>query len=86
MEEKNVFEEVTQEETTQDYSKRSIEELELSVRPLNCLKRHGVFFIDQLINMTEDEMLKVKNLGKKSLEEVLEKLELAGLSLRKKED
>ncbi|MGI6136452.1 MAG: DNA-directed RNA polymerase subunit alpha [Christensenellales bacterium] len=86
MEEKNVFEEVTQEEAAQDYSKRSIEELELSVRPLNCLKRHGVFYIEQLINMTEDEMLKVKNLGKKSLEEVLEKLELTGLSLRKKED
>lgn len=86
MSEKAIFEENDEEPAAKNFTKSSIEELELSVRPLNCLKRHGIFYIHELINMTEEEMLKVKNLGKKSLEEVLEKLDMLGMSLRSKED
>ena len=52
----------------------SIEELELSVRSFNCLKRAGISTVEDLTNKTEDEMMKVRNLGKKSLDEVTEKL------------
>jgi DNA-directed RNA polymerase subunit alpha len=64
----------------------SIEELDLSVRPLNCLKRAGIFTVEDLTKRTEDEMLKVRNLGRKSLDEVMEKLEQMGLSLAVKEE
>lgn len=64
----------------------SIEELELSVRPLNCLKRAGIFTVEDLIKKSEDDMLKVRNLGRKSLDEVIKKLESMGLSLASKED
>jgi DNA-directed RNA polymerase subunit alpha len=64
----------------------SIEELELSVRPLNCLKRAGIFTVDDLIKKSEDDMLKVRNLGRKSLDEVIKKLESMGLALASKED
>ncbi len=64
----------------------SIEELELSVRPLNCLKRAGVFTVEDLVKKSEDDMLKVKNLGRKSLDEVIRKLESMGLSLSNKDD
>lgn len=73
-------------QTKTDFDKKSIEELELSVRPLNCLKRAGIFTIEDLLKNTEEDMLKVKNLGKKSLEEVIEKLNAMGLSLKTKED
>lgn len=65
---------------------KSIEELDLSVRPLNCLKRAGIYTVDDLIKKTEEDMLKVRNLGRKSLDEVIRKLEGLGLSLASKED
>ncbi len=63
-----------------------IEELDLSVRSYNCLKRAGVNTIGELTAKTDEEMIKVRNLGKKSLEEVKQKLAQFGLSLRKSED
>lgn len=64
----------------------SIEELDLSVRPLNCLKRAGIYTVEDLVKRTEEEMLKVRNLGKKSLDEVIKKLESMNLSLRTKDE
>lgn len=61
----------------------TIEELELSVRAYNCLKRAGINTVEDLVNKTEEEMMKVRNLGKKSLEEVIQKLESLGLGLKK---
>lgn len=61
-----------------------IEELELSVRPYNCLKRASIHTIGDLVQHTEEEIANVKNFGRKSLEEVVEKLAAVGLSLRKK--
>ncbi len=61
-----------------------IEELDLSVRPYNCLKRANIHTIGDLIQRTEEEIMSVKNFGKKSLDEVVEKLARLGLSLRKK--
>ena len=63
-----------------------IDELELSVRSYNCLKRAGINTVGELVNKTPDEMMKVRNLGRKSLEEVLAKLKELGLSLRESED
>ena len=60
----------------------NIEELDLSVRSYNCLKRAGVNTVEDLVCKSEDEMMKVRNLGKKSLEEVLQKLESMGLNLK----
>ena len=60
----------------------SIDELELSVRSFNCLKRAGIITVQELANKTPDDMMKVRNLGRKSLEEVLAKLDELGLSLR----
>ncbi len=62
-----------------------IEELDLSVRSYNCLKRAGINTVAELCGKTEDEMMKVRNLGRKSLEEVLEKLSALGLSLREED-
>ena len=59
----------------------SIDELELSVRSYNCLKRAGINTVAELCNRTSDDMMKVRNLGRKSLEEVLAKLKELGLSL-----
>ena len=59
----------------------TIEELDLSVRSFNCLKRANINTVEDLISKTEDEMIKVRNLGRKSLEEVVNKLALMGLSL-----
>ncbi len=59
----------------------TIEELDLSVRSYNCLKRAGINTVEDLTNKTEDDMMKVRNLGRKSLEEVVQKLEAMGLSL-----
>lgn len=64
----------------------TIEELDLSVRSFNCLKRAGINSVEDLISKTEDDMMKVRNLGRKSLEEVLNKLNAMGLSLTKEED
>lgn len=64
----------------------SIEELELSVRPLNCLKRAGIFTVEDLVKRSEEDMLKVRNLGRKSLDEVIKKLESFGLGLYNKDE
>lgn len=64
----------------------TIEEMDLSVRSFNCLKRANIHKLEDLINKTEDDMLKVRNLGKKSLDEVIFKLESLGLKLKDKED
>ncbi len=64
----------------------TIEELDLSVRSFNCLKRADIHTVEDLINKTEDEMIKVRNLGKKSLEEVHQKLASLNLSFKKSED
>jgi len=61
----------------------TIEELDLSVRSYNCLKRAGINTVQELANKTEEDMMKVRNLGRKSLEEVKAKLEDLGLGLRK---
>lgn len=60
----------------------NIDELELSVRSYNCLKRAGINTVQELINKTPEDMMKVRNLGRKSLEEVLAKLKELGLGLR----
>ena len=59
----------------------NIDELELSVRSFNCLKRAGINTVEELTNRTPEDMMKVRNLGRKSLEEVLAKLKELGLSL-----
>ena len=64
----------------------TIEELDLSVRSYNCLKRANINNVDDLTNKTEEEMMKVRNLGRKSLDEVLGKLQELGLSLKKSEE
>ncbi len=64
----------------------TIEELDLSVRAFNCLKRAGVNSVGDLINKSPDEMMKVRNLGKKSLEEVISKLEALGFNLSTPEE
>ncbi len=64
----------------------TIEELDLSVRSYNCLKRAGINTVEDLTNRTEEDMMKVRNLGRKSLEEVLQKLHALGLSLAPSED
>ena len=61
----------------------TIEELDLSVRSYNCLKRAGINTVEELIRRSDEEMMKVRNLGKKSLEEVQNKLKELGLTLRK---
>lgn len=63
-----------------------IDELDLSVRSFNCLKRAGINTVGELVERTEAEMMKVRNLGKKSLEEVKQKLASLGLSLREPEE
>ena len=64
----------------------TIEELDLSVRSFNCLKRAGINTVEDLTNKSEEDMMKVRNLGKKSLEEVINKLLGLGLVLKKEED
>lgn len=64
----------------------TIEELDLSVRSFNCLKRAGINTVEDLTNKTEEEMMKVRNLGRKSLEEVFHKLNQLGFALRPSEE
>ncbi len=64
----------------------TIEELDLSVRSFNCLKRAGINTVEDLINKTQEEMMKVRNLGHKSLEEVINKLDGMGLALANEEN
>ena len=61
----------------------TIEELDMSVRSFNCLKRAGIDTVEDLTNKTEEDMIKVRNLGKKSLEEVIQKLHSLGLDLKR---
>ncbi len=65
---------------------KSIEDLELSVRSFNCLKRAGISTVEDLANKTESEMMRVRNLGKKSLDEVVAKLHALGLEFAKEEE
>ena len=64
----------------------SIEELELSVRSFNCLKRAGIATVEDLTNRSESDMMKVRNLGKKSLDEVIAKLHSLGLSFAEEDE
>lgn len=63
----------------------TIEDLDLSVRSFNCLKRAGINTVEDLINKSEEDMMKVRNLGRKSLEEVIQKLNSLGFSLQKED-
>jgi DNA-directed RNA polymerase subunit alpha len=64
----------------------TIEELDLSVRSFNCLKRANINTVEDLVSKTQEEMIKVRNLGRKSLEEVIQKLAMMGLSLASEEE
>ena len=64
----------------------TIEELDMSVRSFNCLKRAGIDTVEDLTNRTEEDMIKVRNLGKKSLEEVIHKLHSLGLALKREDE
>ena len=64
----------------------SVEDLDLSVRSYNCLKRAGIHTVEDLTKKSEEDMLKVRNLGRKSLEEVINKLHDLGLDLRNKDE
>ena len=64
----------------------TIEELELSIRSFNCLKRAAINTVEELTQKSEEDMMKVRNLGRKSLEEVICKLESMGFSLKKSEE
>ncbi len=64
----------------------TIEELDLSVRSFNCLKRANINTVEDLVSKTQEEMIKVRNLGRKSLEEVMQKLAMMGLSLASEEE
>ncbi len=64
----------------------TIEDLDLSVRSYNCLKRASINTVEDLVNKSEEDMMKVRNLGRKSLEEVINKLEGLGLKLKREED
>ena len=74
------------EEGTNSKQSMAIEEMDLSVRSYNCLKRAGINTVEDLISKSEDEMMKVRNLGRKSLDEVLGKLAELGLTLKARED
>lgn len=75
-----------QEDKQKKVLEMNIEDMDLSVRSYNCLKRASIHTVEDLIRKSEDEMLKVRNLGRKSLDEVINKLTSYGLSLKNKED
>ena len=76
----------TEDDKQQQILKMAIEEMDLSVRSYNCLKRANIHTVEDLTKKTEDDMLKVRNLGRKSLDEVIQKLDSYGLALREQED
>ena len=76
----------TEDDKQQQILKMAIEEMDLSVRSYNCLKRANIHTVEDLTKKSEDDMLKVRNLGRKSLEEVIQKLDSYGLALRQQED
>lgn len=84
--EHEIFEQEEPSEKLQEILKRSVEELELSVRSANCLEHAGIRLIGDLVQKTESEMLKTKNFGRKSLKEIKEILSEMGLSLGMKLD
>lgn len=75
-----------EEDKQQRVLEMSIEDMDLSVRSFNCLKRAGIHSVEDLIKKSEDDMLKVRNLGRKSLDEVIHKLESYGLGLKNNEE
>jgi len=77
-----IFEEIEEEDKKQEYP--SIEELELSVRAHNCLKREGIVTIEKLLEYSEDELLDIRNFGQKSIQEVKDKIKELGLSFKQK--
>ena len=79
------MQEQKEEEETKDYE-TSIEELDLSVRSKNCLKRANIYTLGDLRGMTEDELMKVRNLGRKSLKEIIQKMHERGLDLKRSYD
>ena len=76
----------SEDDKQQQILKMAIEEMDLSVRSYNCLKRANIHTVEDLTKKTEDDMLKVRNLGRKSLDEVINKLASYGLALTKQED
>ena len=76
----------TKKEKAPQILEMSIEDMDLSVRSYNCLKRANIHTVEDLTKKTEEDMLKVRNLGKKSLDEVILKLKGYGLSLKEQED
>ena len=76
----------TEDDKQQQILKMAIEEMDLSVRSYNCLKRANIHTVEDLTKKTEDDMLKVRNLGRKSLDEVINKLASYGLALKQQED
>lgn len=78
----NEVSEEVEEEPVNSVQQKMIEDLELSVRSYNCLKRAGITTVEELTQKTEDEMIHVRNLGKKSLKEVKEKIYSLGLSFK----
>lgn len=76
----------TGEDTKTQILEMTIEELDLSVRSFNCLKRASIHKVEDLISKSEEEMMRVRNLGRKSLDEVIAKLTSLGLSLRRDDD
>ena len=82
----NLFIDLKEEDQKEKVLEMTIEELDLSVRSYNCLKRAGINTVEELANKSEDDMMKVRNLGKKSLEEVIQKLEELGLGLKPSEE
>ena len=76
----------SEDDKQQQILKMAIEDMDLSVRSYNCLKRANIHTVEDLTKKTEEDMLKVRNLGRKSLEEVIQKLESYGLSLKQQED
>ncbi|PIU28502.1 MAG: DNA-directed RNA polymerase subunit alpha [Candidatus Hydromicrobium americanum] len=77
-----IFEEIEEEDKKQEYP--SIEELELSVRAYNCLKREGIDSVEKLLEYSEDELLDIRNFGQKSIQEVKDKIKELGLSFKQK--
>ena len=77
---------VTNDQGKEKVLEMTIEELDLSVRSFNCLKRAGINTVEDLISKSEEDMMKVRNLGRKSLEEVIYKLESLGFSLRRDDE
>lgn len=75
-----------EEESIDRLMEMTVEELDLSVRSYNCLKRAAINTVDELVRKSEEDMMKVRNLGKKSLAEIKEKLDELGLSLRKSDE